>query len=453
MLLSINLICPKGKMRKDGTCIIFIQYCGDKTILLNTEIAVPPKCWNRKFHRVTSDLPATYGTDDGLNGQLAILLRKASDIITHAVKKKIQDIPAFAKKTFHPAFDSAILEEKAQQVAALDPKINLDLIFQIEDYIKCKRDKVSAGMLNVYKNMKDHMAAFQEYRKTAITFDSFDFNLHESLVNFLTYDYVQRRRSEIVNGKREPIQGVKTSTVGKTIKQLRIFLRDRMRRKIIPPIDLTDFKILDEEADAVYLTWAEIARIYQTDLSEQPHLAKYRDLFVLGCLTGLRFSDFSSIQPEDVRKGSLYKKQEKSDHWVVIPLRDAAEEILIRRFNRQIPAVSNPEFNRHIKEVAQLAGICESIKFSHKKGNKDIVQVKPKYAWITSHTCRRSFCTNEFLAGTPVELIMKISGHKSLRDFYKYIRITPEEASRKIREIWEKRGDIGISAATLQNVG
>lgn len=171
--------------------------------------------------------------------------------------------------------------------------------------------------------------------------------------------------SAIVNGKMEPIQGVKTSTVGKTIKQLRIFLRDRMRRKIIPPIDPTDFKILDEEADAVYLTWAEIARIYQTDLSEQPHLAKYRDLFVLGCLTGLRFSDFSSIQPEDVRKGSLYKKQEKSDHWVVIPLRDAAEEILIGRFNRQIPAVSNPEFNRHIKEVAQLAGICESIKFSH----------------------------------------------------------------------------------------
>ncbi|WP_326993650.1 phage integrase SAM-like domain-containing protein [Chitinophaga sp. 212800010-3] len=192
MLLPIKLICPKGKMRKDGTCIIFIQYCGDKTILLNTEIAVPPKCWNRKFHRVTSDLPATYGTDDGLNGQLAILLRKASDIITHAVKKKIQDIPAFAKKTFHPAFDPPILEEKAQQAAALDPKINLDLIFQIEDYIKCKRDKVSAGMLNVYKKMKDHMAAFQEYRKTAITFDSFDFNLYESLVNFLTYDYVQR---------------------------------------------------------------------------------------------------------------------------------------------------------------------------------------------------------------------------------------------------------------------
>jgi integrase len=82
------------------------------------------------------------------------------------------------------------------------------------------------------------------------------------------------------------------------------------------------------------------------------------------------------------------------------------------------------------------------VKHSYKKGNKDIVEVKPKYAWITSHTCRRSFCTNEFLAGTPVELIMKISGHKSMKDFYKYIRITPEEAGNRIKEIWEKRGEM-----------
>ncbi|SEA84810.1 hypothetical protein SAMN05660909_03769 [Chitinophaga terrae (ex Kim and Jung 2007)] len=51
---------------------------------------------------------------------------------------------------------------------------------------------------------------------------------------------------------------------------------------------------------------------------------------------------------------------------------------------------------------------------------------------ITTHTCRQSFGTKEFLAGAPVELIMKISGHKSLRDFYKYIRIIPEEAGLKL---------------------
>jgi hypothetical protein len=43
---------------------------------------------------------------------------------------------------------------------------------------------------------------------------------------------------------------------------------------------------------------------------------------------------------------------------------------------------------------------------------------------------------------------MKISGHKSLKDFYKYIRITPEEAGKKIQEIWEKRGEMEMSGAS-----
>jgi len=73
-----------------------------------------------------------------------------------------------------------------------------------------------------------------------------------------------------------------------------------------------------------------------------------------------------------------------------------------------------------------------------------VVEVKPKNEWITSHTCRRSFCTNEFLAGTPVELIMKISGHKSVKDFYKYIRITPEEAGQKIKELWLQRDQMEV---------
>jgi integrase len=161
-----------------------------------------------------------------------------------------------------------------------------------------------------------------------------------------------------------------------------------------------------------------------------------------GCLTGLRFSDFSTIKSEDVRGRMLYKKQDKSDHWVVIPLRDEAYSIFTNKFKRNVPLITNPDFNYYIKEVAKMAGITQLIKFSHKKGNQDIIKAKPKYDWITSHTCRRSFCTNEFLAGTPVDLIMKISGHKSLRDFYKYIRITPEEAGQKIKEIWENRGDM-----------
>jgi site-specific recombinase XerD len=438
MLLPIKPVCKKANMRRDGTSIIFIQYCysAEKRILLDSGIAIPPNFWNLKKLRISDNLLPCIGEADLLNERLQKAIRVAEDILTFAVKNKIADRLSFLKKNFVPDFDISKLEEKAKEADRL--KVNLDVFFQIDEYIKSKTKQVSPKMLNVYRNMRDTLRAFEHYREESITFESFDFNFYEAFVEYMMYEHIHRRRKEI-------IKGFKISTVGKTIKQLRIFLRNRMRKKVIQSINLEDFKILDEESDAVYLTLEEVIKIFRVDLSQYPHLVKYQMLFVFGCLTGLRFSDFSIIEPEDVRNMLLYKKQDKSDSWVVIPLKDEAYHIFIHEFKKRIPKITNPDFNYYIKEVAKLAGLSQSIKFSHKKGNADVVTVKPKYQWITSHTCRRSFCTNEFLAGTPVELIMKISGHKSLRDFYRYIRISPEEAAQKIKELWERRGDMRMA--------
>ncbi|RFS21847.1 hypothetical protein DVR12_14420 [Chitinophaga silvatica] len=78
----------------------------------------------------------------------------------------------------------------------------MDILFQLDDYIKCKTGNVSDGILKVFKNMKDHIAAFQDYHQKPVTFDSFDFNLYDSLIKFLTYEYIQRRRSEVIDGKK-----------------------------------------------------------------------------------------------------------------------------------------------------------------------------------------------------------------------------------------------------------
>jgi hypothetical protein len=186
------------------------------------------------------------------------------------------------------------------------------------------------------------------------------------------------------------------NTVGKTIKQLKIFLKDRVRRKIIPPIDLTHYKIPDEESDAIYLNFEEIAAIYHTNLDRYPDLIADRNRFVVSCLTGLRFSDFSLIEPPDLRDGLLYKKQKKSDHWVVVPLRIEAQEMLEELFRKNIPVSSNPDFNRNLKIIGKLAGINSLITFMHRKGSAQIKVTKAKCDWITSHTARRYFCTNEF---------------------------------------------------------
>lgn len=85
------------------------------------------------------------------------------------------------------------------------------------------------------------------------------------------------------------------------------------------------------------------------------------------------------------------------------------------------------------------AGITEIVKITHKKGNRVIEDSRPKFAWVSSHTARRSFCTNEYLAGTPCDLIMAISGHKTEKAFRKYIKADKMKKASMIKEIWDSR--------------
>lgn len=440
MNLPVKPVCKTGKIRKDGSASIGIQYCftSEKRALLDSGLAIPPKYWNKRRECISDNLPEIYGSPSELNQRLNHELRKAEDIISLAFKRRETPLEFF-KLYYKPdqSLECIINEiEVTDKEKILDDIfLNKDIYFQIDDYIKAKTKKVSADMPRIYRNMKDHLLAFEKFRKKSITFESLDIRFYEEFVDFLTYDYVLARR-------KKQIVGLKTNTVGKTIKQFKTFLKDRIKKKIIPSFDMDDWIVLEVEVDAVYLSVNEIKTINKFNLSKHSHLINYRNDLVLGCLTGLRFSDFSKIKQNDLREGMLFKKQQKSDHWVVIPLRKDAKQILENRSFENFKSLTNAKFNRHIKSLAKLAGITEPVTHSYKKGNKLITETKPKCDWITSHTCRRSFCTNEFLAGTPSSLIMKISGHKSEKDFFKYIRISPEEAAHKMQEIWKERGEL-----------
>jgi len=103
--------------------------------------------------------------------------------------------------------------------------------------------------------MKSHLKSFEAYRKEPTTFDSFDVNFYEEFVKYLICEIPQMRRKKI-------IKGLRVNSVGKTIKHLKSFLKDRMRKKIIPYVDLSAYKVMEEEVDAVYLNWEELSLIY-----------------------------------------------------------------------------------------------------------------------------------------------------------------------------------------------
>jgi integrase len=313
-----------------------------------------------------------------------------------------------------------------------DSNRHQDVFYQLEQYIRDKSGLVQPNTVTVMRIMKKHLLSFQTQTGYNITFDRIDATFYEQFVRYLTYEIPLMRRCRLTKGLR-------VNSIGKTIKQLKTFLKDRIAKKIIPYMDLAVFKGMEEEVEGVFLDWNELSKVYHMNLALQPHLEKYRDIFIVGCLTGFRFSDYSTLGFDEYRNGMLHVVQKKTLTPVVVPLRAEAKAILIDKYGMHMPKINHIKFNKYIKEIARLAGITEPVKITHKKGTWLVEETRPKYAWVSSHTCRRSFCTNEYLAGTPVDLIMAVSGHKSEKCFRRYIKADGIKKALMIKEIWDNR--------------
>jgi hypothetical protein len=93
-------------------------------------------------------------------------------------------------------------------------------------------------------------------------------------------------------------------------------------------------------------------------------LCRVRDLFLIGCHTGLRFSDFTELKPGNFKKtadGKEYIEMmtQKTGVKVTIPVKSEVREILTRYAYQPPKAISNQNFNEYLKEVGQLAGLTE----------------------------------------------------------------------------------------------
>ena len=88
--------------------------------------------------------------------------------------------------------------------------------------------------------------------------------------------------------------------------------------------------------------------------------------------------------------------------------------------------------NRFIKEIAREAGVTEKVEVSYVENGEKKNRLVEKCELVKTHTARRSGATNMYLAGIPTIAIMKITGHKTEREFMKYIKITEEQTALEL---------------------
>ena len=71
----------------------------------------------------------------------------------------------------------------------------------------------------------------------------------------------------------------------------------------------------------------------------------------------------------------------------------------LKKYNYELPNVPSYKFNERLKELGQKAKLNQKVEIVRKKGKNRVTEIKQKWELMSSHTCRRSFCTNMYLSG------------------------------------------------------
>lgn len=274
--------------------------------------------------------------------------------------------------------------------------------FVYNDSTKRTFARQSVTTLNVFK-------AYASERGINPTFDDMTYELSEDFISWLA------------------ARGLAPNTRGSHIKRIKAALHEAHLLRRHTNIDYQRFRKEREDVDSVYLTTGEVERIAALELVGG--LDDARDLFLLGCHTGMRHSDYCRLAAADIHDGIIHNVNQKTKAVVEIPAHPRVLAILAKHGGRA-PKISQQKFNQYIKDICRRAGITQRVTLR----GRGVTRTMEKWEAVTSHTARRTGITNMYKAGVPVYRCMMISGHTTEKVFLSYIKITQEENAALLRD-------------------
>lgn len=238
------------------------------------------------------------------------------------------------------------------------------------------------------------------------------------------------------------------NTIPASFSLLKVWLNEAARQGLIKDDTYKSYRSKSVEVDNIYLTEDEISRLYALDIptlkskgiiDAKSMMEETRDLFIIGCWTGLRQSDLNHLEKAlfDVEAETITVVTEKTAEKVKIPMHHYIKELYAKYEGKFPKMCDKSRFNEHLKELGRLAEINDEVIVKENRGGK-VTSIKyKKYDLIKSHTARRSFATNLYLKGAPTISIMKLTGHTTEANFMKYIKITREENAQMMQQYFK----------------
>jgi site-specific recombinase XerD len=290
-----------------------------------------------------------------------------------------------------------------------------------------------------YNTFISQVKDFANKKKLRIDIETFDSKFLLSYKNYLVND-----------------RKLNDNTVAKYIKAAKTFIRFYINAGLIRPFDVNVVKSTEKEGEIYIINLKQLVQLQNYKLATK-RLDQCRDVFCFQCWTGQRYSDIQSINRKDIRVNEKGERiwdffTVKTGENIKVPITEYAEFILKKYQNEDqpLPAVSNQKQNVYLKELGKLVS-------SDNKNQKKIIgfesDVKvveyhngarkeshvPFHEVLSTHVARKSYITNSLMIGVPERVVKEVSGHKSEKDFRRYVKLANSYKEEIIQKSFSKK--------------
>jgi hypothetical protein len=242
-------------------------------------------------------------------------------------------------------------------------------------------------------------------------------------------------------------QGLKYSTIGHVKANLITVLNWSSKYGVKLNPSYSEVDIPNYISSKISLTPDEISHIYHFKIGKEETysfrskkvlklrknkigtLEKVRDMFVLGCNLGQRYSDLVRISPENFRNGQFSIVQQKTGNKCFVPINSLSIDsritfAILEKYDYHAPYSGDiNNYNTYLHELLYHIGedFMDEVYIDNKINGVITRETKHRYQLISSHSARRSFATINTLRNIPRSKILRATGHSSEKAFNRYI--------------------------------
>jgi len=388
---SILFYIDRSKQSGEGLCLVRCRIsCNGRTASFSTRQQTAPDDWLAKKGRVSS----ASAVAQGLNHALSDIEQRLNALYERTLREEQYMTAEYLKEQY-------LLQDKPRQTFA-------DIYSALCEEKAAHKSKATA------RGFRDSYKSFVRFLDTR--------GLRRCLPHEVDKALIEAYRLYMLRDL-----GYKMSSVAVYLRRLHQAFRRAMLEAGLreDPFDLIDIETPAYERNALSAEDLQRLLAYRPHRSVDNHV---RLIFLLGCFTGLAFSDLKKLRMEDVytlSDGRRYLStcRTKTQNGSIVPLLPIAEEILAYvgqgrtegLWFREFPV--NSHFNRKVRELLVKAGCSPHTEAS-------------------SHTARHTFATTICLEnGLPIETVSRMLGHRFISTTELYAKVSKQKIAQEMRPL------------------